>query len=309
MKYIINIVILINTILLFSQNTKAQKVVFEYDAAGNMAQRSLDCVANPPGVPTVLNVFNNSALLSWQDVPDITGSQFKKEGEQWQYINTAQSTAILSNLSSCQKYLVRLQYTCAGETKYSPEISFTTKGCTNCSAEDITLFAIPNANSMTVNWDVYPEALYILNYRKAGENNFATYTTAIPFVFLPVLESCTTYEFAMQIVCSGGAISARGNTFSFNTGGCRLGLGEENVLLQVSPNPASKHINIQIKNEVEVQQLQIYNSSGQLVKHLQPQVGKTSYQVVVNDFATGVYLIKVYVGDEVMTTKFSVQQF
>ncbi len=78
-------------------------------------------------------------------------------------------------LQSCQKYVARLSYTCANKTAYTTEISFTTKGCNTCSATDITMYAIPEATSMTIHWDVYPDALYVVNYRKAGEPAFKTY--------------------------------------------------------------------------------------------------------------------------------------
>ncbi len=310
MKYLINqiiIIILINLTCFNTQNAQAQSVIFEYDAAGNMKQRSLSCVEKPPGVPIVKNIFDNSAFISWEGVRDITGFQLKKEGSQWQNTNTTQSAVVLGQLQSCQKYLVRLLYNCNNKTEYTPEISFTTSGCVNCSATDMNIYAIPQQKSMTINWDVYPQALYTIHYRKAGENNFVTYTTPIPFVFMPVLEACTTYEFALKIKCSDGTVSPLGNIFSFSTSGCRLGIEAETTLLHVNPNPASKDITIEIDSKQNLQQLAIYNSSGQIVHQLQPLAGTNVYYVELDDLATGVYLVKAQLGDKVITKKFSVQ--
>jgi len=177
----------------------------------------------------------------------------------------------------------------------------------NCDANDIQIFAQPSSRSMTVNWDIYPGAVYILHYRKAGESNFTTYPATQPFVLLYGMESCTTYEFALKIECRNGSTSPLGNIFSFSTKGCRLAYDEATSLLQVSPNPATKHIQVELDSEQTVQQLSIYYSNGQLVQQLQPKAGKSTYQVELNDFASGVYFIKAHIGDEVLTEKFSVQ--
>jgi len=306
MKYLIKFITIIILINLTLPSAQAQSVVFKYDAAGNMVKRSVQpCAANQPNAPGVQNISERTAFLFWER--GITGFEFTKYGENdWKKSTHPQPGVILSGLDPCQKYTTRLSYTCAGETLYSPETSFTTKGCTTCSVADMEIFINPGGTATTVVWDVYPGANYIFNYRIAGESNFRTYTTVMPLVILLGLEPCTTYEFALQVDCGGGQISEVSKPQPYATG-CRLGQANEAPTVQIHPNPASRYINIAIGGEKTAQQLEIYSSNGQLVKQLQPQEGISTYQLDVSGFTKGIYLMKAQLGDEVVIEKFSVQ--
>lgn len=310
MKYLINI---ITIILMLNLSTQAQSVILEYDAAGNMTKRYTEeaCFNEPPEYPRVLNTSKTTATLSWFANEAITGLQYKKQGGQWQNINTTQSYKVLTNLQSCQPYQARLVYTCGGQTKYTAATNFTTTGCSNCSADGINISAIPNQKTATVVWDIYPGASYILHLRKVGEQQFIPYETNLSLVELSALNICTTYEVALKVKCPDGSISPLGKIFRFSTTGCRLAETEESVVVQVYPNPATKHLTVEIggqqNNAQTIQQLAIYNSSGKLVKQLAPQAGINSYPVDVANFASGIYLLKVQLGDKVVTEKFSIQ--
>ncbi len=313
MKYLINqiiIIILINLTCLNTQSAQAQSVIFEYDAAGNRVLRSAEspCNSEPPEAPRVLNTIENGVAISWYTHEAITGLQYKKEGGNWQTYTTTQPFAQLSNLQSCQSYFTRLQYSCAGSVKYTPQVSFTTKGCSNnCTANDIEIHTTPNPRGMFVHWDIYPGASYILHFRKAGESRFIPVETADHFATLSALLTCTAYEFSLQVKCTGGQVSPFGKVFNFSTTGCRLSDEAVAPTVAVYPNPAQSHITIQLNNNKPIDLLTIYNSSLQLVRRIQPRAGQRHYGLNVADLASGIYLIKAQMGDIVETTKFSMQ--
>jgi len=308
MKYLKIITILVIS-LLVGNNTEAQSITFEYDAAGNMVQRNLTCITNPPGMPLLVNVSSTSATLKWPNDASITGYQTRKQGGAWRNGNNITSPAVLLfELEKCQNYQVRLAYSCAGETLYSPVTSFVTKGCTSCSASGMEMYMIPEATTATINWDIYPDALYIVNYRKFGESSFKKYTTPIPFLILVGLEACTTFEFAMQLTCADGATSARGKIFRFTTKGCRLQQAENVLpLIEVHPNPAQHQIEISLPGEQKPAQLTIYNSTGQLMEKLQANANKTAYAVNVSSYPSGIYLVTAQIAGKIVTQKFTVQ--
>jgi len=105
------------------------------------------------------------------------------------------------------------------------------------------------------------------------------------------------------------SITANDVNSTFNSTDC-VGVGIDSYdktmnSISIFPNPNFGTVNIQVKNATEEEiQVEIYNSHGQLI--IDDQYDKVSDDQVIqinNQFATGIYLVKIKIGQTVLTEK------
>nr|NQU93353.1 T9SS type A sorting domain-containing protein [Bacteroidota bacterium] len=83
-----------------------------------------------------------------------------------------------------------------------------------------------------------------------------------------------------------------------------VGINQTNVAkLEVYPNPANDRVNI--KHGSIIENLEIYNQVGQLVK--QYKASQKSVNFIVSDFEPGIYFLKVFFHDKVITRKLVIE--
>jgi len=226
---------------------------------------------NSIAAPSISGVLNESLIISWLSNGTATDLEYRKAGNgQWLQYNANDGFAVLSSLSRCTDYQLRLKQTCNGRTIYSSIVRATTTGCIDCSSTnvDMQLFNT-HGTSAILAWDAMPGANYVFHYRELGDANYNTYTTTSSFVILFGLDDCTTYEFAISIVCDDGLVSGIGQPVTFTTTECRGKGGDvtigDGLAVKVYPNPATDNISIELAGKAEVDMINIYNATGQLV--------------------------------------------
>lgn len=69
------------------------------------------------------------------------------------------------------------------------------------------------------------------------------------------------------------------------------------------PNPTNQYLNIELKKQIDVKSILIYNLLGQPVKKI-PFEGKQHIKINVSNFKTGHYFIKILTPEKVFNTKF-----
>ena len=102
-------------------------------------------------------------------------------------------------------------------------------------------------------------------------------------------------------------------TINSNSASCTLSLGtnesfkDENSI-QIFPNPASKFINIEFKNELANNlQIEIIDQSGKLVYSNKISKPSNSIKIDVSKFATGIYFAKIRFNNNVITKKIIIE--
>ena len=68
------------------------------------------------------------------------------------------------------------------------------------------------------------------------------------------------------------------------------------------PNPADKYIELTIQNNINVKEVSIYNAFGQMIQLV--QLTDNHARIDLNNFASGMYFVKVTGENAIVTKKF-----
>lgn len=138
--------------------------------------------------------------------------------------------------------------------------------------------------------------------------------TGGPYTFALTSVSVTpgTYVLAIQHkASSASAYSYTGDLYHPNPIIVTFGYGLAGVNstsliadnINVYPNPANDVVNINISGGVEVSRITITDIQGRQIQEIIPGAGQPSITVPVNNYASGIYFVNLFSGEEVVTKK------
>jgi len=256
--------------------------------------------------PVINNIFQQSALVFIPGFFNDGSLQIKKEDAvEWQTIKKSFSTYLLSQLDECTTYEVRAAYICNNTERYSEIQTFKTQGCVECSIEDIDM-QIVNVfgNTAIINWDIFSGVNYRLHYKKQEDVEWDHYETPIPFALLFNLNPCSVYEFFLEVICVDGIVSTPGEVIKMETGNCRNSINEKTEI-SIYPNVAKDFVNITVNNAENLSDVQIYDQAGALIQKVDgSKLNNNTYQLNINDFAKGIYVVHAIAFDNIYHSKF-----
>ncbi len=270
---------------------------------------------------TALSVLDNSASFSWTatDQSQLYFLQYRELGSDvWEQTQGSVPFVILSNLSPCTDYEVRVTSACSGLLSGYDEYRYiTTTGCDICEPPANLYTYNITASSAILTWDVMVNINeYKLKYRLVGDTDWNYYNTSYPLAILFGLPACATVEWAMEIECTSGSISNESNLETFATISCKNGnewlSAEEEVSateFNIFPNPASDKIYLTMLSEFSGDvYVNIYDAVGRMVYSKQKSAEQSVLEI--NDFGrleNGIYKVEVSNGEEVWFEKLLIQ--
>lgn len=193
--------------------------------------------------------------------------------------------------------------------------NLTVNGCavpTNLNASGIT------KNSALISWSAVNCAYnYKVQYRKYGTSSWTTKTASTVSYTLTGLSAKTKYEYRAQTVCTadGTSSSAYSATKTFTT----LAIRDESLNAEaepladvnVFPNPARDHFTAEVTCDKEVSAtISICNMVGELMisNTLVLNEGTNTFNLETTGFAPGIYLIKIWAGNNNIVKKITIVQ-
>lgn len=261
--------------------------------------------------PVINNIFQQSALAFIPGFFNDGSLQIKKEdADEWLTIKRSTATYLLSQLNVCTSYDVRAAYLCNNTELYSEIQTFTTQGCVECNIDDIDMkITTVLGNTAIINWDIFSGVNYRLHYKKQVDVEWTYYETPIPFALLFNLDPCEVYQFYLEVICADGIVSTPGKVIEMETGNCRnANLLNEKTEIGIYPNIAKDFINIAVSNTKNLSNIQIYNQAGALIQQIDgSELINNTYQLNINDFAKGMYMVQANAFDNVHYSKFMKQ--
>ncbi len=275
---------------------------------------------------TFSNVGDNIATLTWTAPADATSYtvEFREQGAPtWQSTNASFAFTILSGLSVCTTYEVRLTSDCNGAAGETSTIeTFTTTGCFAACDALVGLYSYNITDqSSFLTWDLYANATYTLYYKEIGAATWQDYDTDFPLSIFFTLDPCTTYEWYVIVHCDTGISGPPSVTQTFTTLGCVNGgagdvKAEEQIAnafdaMTIYPNPSSNLVNISwpAANDEEIV-IQLTDLTGKVLQSdvFQQFEGITmNHSMNVADLPNGLYLVNVIHSEGIKTQKLKVQ--
>jgi hypothetical protein len=156
----------------------------------------------------------------------------------------------------------------------------------------------PTGNGVSLSWNALINAdYYHVKGRRIGTLPFGQFITPNTTKNIGGLNSCTSYEWYVRARCgSGGPITSFSPLDTFQTAGCGKYLQQKNIALSCFPNPASDHLNIEIKSAdrkyITISIIDVFGRT-MFVKKLVVQEGRNHLSIDIQDFRSGSYFVKV----------------
>jgi len=270
------------------------------DSYGCMVTDSVQVGMAQALAPIALNlvtISNNYLIANWAAVSGNVNYyvQYREVGASiWNTYTTAGTAAILSNLSTCTDYEIRIGGDCSadGVSNFNSTITFTTSGCFQCtSPSGLYQFNIQSFSAI-ITWDVLVGASsYTYKFRKVGDMNWNSQTTTFPIAVLFGTTACTDYEWTLETTCYDGSTAISGTVNAFTTS-CKEGATEDLEIdsnhFKTYPNPFGNSFNIE--SDFEFESVLILNNNGQSIYF--DHFPKTKSRVLdTSDWAKGIYQI------------------
>jgi hypothetical protein len=235
--------------------------------------------------PTITAVTANTLLCSNQTLTlNVTGTGSSPFTYSWTGAGTFSSNTIqtpsVTNVAT-GSYSINLSNSCGSTTaaisvsvNAAPSITATTSSSLICSGESSTL-SVSGATSYT--WST--------------NSNSATI----------VVSPTVTTTYTVSSSNAQGCIAT--STIIQNVSPC-TSIKEQtlNSSVNIFPNPANEFLNVKLESGNQINLIEIYNSLGQLVYTIKIDGSET--QIKTNNFAKGVYTLKVNSGNSQLFNKF-----
>ncbi|MBC8173907.1 MAG: hypothetical protein H7X71_08380, partial [Chitinophagales bacterium] len=127
----------------------------------------------------------------------------------------------------------------------------------------------PTDSTIDISWSPALEALsYVINYRGFGDTAWLGFGTTDTLVTLYALEACTSYEYAITVICLDGELMSLLDTFTTTcdtTTTFLSSVGKENRVV-IFPNPSDGFINIDFRQPVYGEiTMHLYSTVGMLI--------------------------------------------
>nr|MBK9651496.1 T9SS type A sorting domain-containing protein [Bacteroidota bacterium] len=177
--------------------------------------------------------------------------------------------------------------------------------------------ALASSTSASITWaDATCAVKYQIRYRVNGTANYTTIDVNANNNLKNILNlvSATTYQYSMRSMCEStpDVYSAYSATKTFTTTTPRLfgdnySSAENNFV--VSPNPSKGDVNIEFAKPVSINSIEIYNTVGKMVKHVEASKTKlqTWQQINVGNLPSGIYLLIVNSDSKIYRTTLVVE--
>jgi len=173
---------------------------------------------------------------------------------------------------------------------------------TNLFADSIT------TSTAFIHWDTIQCAIgYTYHYRRLGSTTWLAFSVYGSAVELISLQSNNTYEWSAKTDCDGYSSSyspITSFTTKHSTSTSSLNTSTSNFGFKVYPNPSSSKFTIQF-NQYKIQQINIYNLLGKLVKTYKKIISPMI--VDLSELKSGVYFID-FISDEGKETQKIIKQ-
>ncbi len=266
---------------------------------------TIPCTA-PSGITTV-NIQNTSATVTWNTDPVVNSYEieYREAGTSvWSTFSSSISFAILTNLSDCTSYELRVKANCANASgsAYSNIFSFQTIGCNNVCGSLVGLYSHNITNSSAIlAWDAIPYANYTMYYREVGAASWFDYTTPYPLAILFNLPECADFEWYVVVNCPNGAVSSPSTIANFVTLGTPCGVREEGELISeeskllIYPNPTSEvlYLDLNIITDKNLK-LELTDMNGKIIYKEEVEPYLINYPLSFSNLSTGVYSLRVF---------------
>lgn len=266
------------------------------------------------GVPSGLSVTvvsTTSTQLNWNAIPGATQYNIEIQnatGNNVPFLQTANATTntfTVNNLTAGSNYKFKVRTRCGGtKSNWSPYYFFTSgSGQTQCSLPSGITVSNTTATSATVSWGAAAGALSYRLRVEDGQNNpvaflFAVSTAQTSYT-VTGLTAATNYKAKLRSNCGGLLHSAWTAWTPFTTAAQRItDLPEANV--QLFPNPANEVVYLVLPDEWtnDLSEVTMTDMTGKVVYSFKAQNSTESaqFEVPVNDFPQGIYILSVKAG-------------
>jgi hypothetical protein len=202
-----------------------------------------------------------------------------------------------------------------------------------CEAPQNVVLSHATCNGFTASWNPYvcsggvPLVNYQVYLKKNTSTNFVSYNVGLgdhKTFPMPALQPNTEYQVFVRAVACNGSVSASSPVQSITTGsaGCRdaeetvepraIVNGSESVLIY--PNPTSGAFSVDVARAADAEttlKIEIVNAVGQVLQtefSTASGASENRYVVPSASIASGVYLVRVTVGDNVYAQRLVVQK-
>ena len=260
----------------------------------------------PPFGLSTTGITNSSATINW--TPNVSADTFRirysvNGTTNYFYFdspglsgNSATITGLLANVT----YQYQVSSVCLGlGSGYSSPNTFTTTNAPVLCGIPYGLSSSPinNANA-TVSWtNLITADSFLIRYSVNGTTNYfwKKIVGTLNSTTLTGLSPVTTYQWQVRSLCSGAPSSySPSNTFSTPVKLANPDL-QTNIEAIIFPNPATEKTDLIFSAKEKGSALiRIVDISGRIVwnEKIQTADGKNTLEIVVNQFATGTYIIE-----------------
>lgn len=265
-----------------------------------------------PNTISVSNITDVSAILAFTPAAGTSNWQYvisttPISPEQGTIQNISTSAITLNNLTPTTTYYVYVRTNCgSGDfSAWSNAVEFTTAEHIDplpCDAPvNLNIFNIAQ-HSATVTWNANEYAVsWSVEFKAQSEGQWQIATATQPTFSFQGLTANTTYNVRIKTICEDGESDYA--TTEFTT---LNEVGIDNVELanglSLMPNPADKYIELTIQNNINVKEVSIYNAFGQMIQLV--QLTDNHARIDLNNFASGMYFVKVTGENAIVTKKF-----
>lgn len=274
--------------------------------------RITEATCASPNTITVSNITDVSALLAFTPAAGTSNWQYvisttPISPEQGTIQNISTSAITLNNLTPTTTYYVYVRTNCGNGdfSVWSNAVVFTTEAHVDpqtCDAPvNLNIFNI-SQHSATATWNANEYAVsWSVEFKAQSEGQWQIATATQPSFSFQGLTANTTYNVRIKTICENGESDYA--TTEFTT---LNEVGIDNVELanglSLMPNPADKYIELTIQNNINVKEVSIYNAFGQMIQLV--QLTDNHARIDLNNFASGMYFVKVTGENAIVTKKF-----
>jgi hypothetical protein len=198
-------------------------ILAKYNAATCLTACTGSTCNAPAGMSTG-NISQNTAVFSWAAATGATSYnvQYRATGTTaWSSANTASTSYTVSGLTAGTNYEWQVQTVCSsGSSAFTASVTFTTSSASCGTPAGLASSSITGTGA-TCTWNAVAGAVsYTLQWKTSAAGTWNTITgIAGTSRTLTGLTACTSYQFKVLAVCSGGS-GAYSPTASFSTTGC-----------------------------------------------------------------------------------------
>lgn len=179
----------------------------------------------PTGLATN-NITTSSATFSWSAVSGASSYNIQYQivgASTWTSATASTNSYPASGLTSGSNYQWEVQTVCtAGGSSTFSSLTFSTSAGSTCSVPSALGASVTDTNAVLTWGAVSGSEGYSLQWKASSASGWNTVTGLTSNTYtLSGLSSCTSYQYEVQTVCSGGS-SAYSSAASLTTGGCAI---------------------------------------------------------------------------------------